>query len=186
VDRYYIENFLAREAESIRGRCLEVMNRDYTRRFGGDRVESSEVIDINPNNAKATIIGDLTDAATLQANHYDCFILTQTLPVIHDVRSVVRHCYNAVKPGGTLLITAPCLCRYSPHPEDHWRFTDRSLARLITDNTEGADLAIESQGNLIASIAFLTGMASEELTPEELDFLDPRFPITVMARVRKS
>lgn len=185
VDRYYIENFLERNAGAIHGRCIEVMTADYTRRFGQDRVTHSDVVDIAAANTSANIIGDLVDPRTLPVETYDCFILTQTLPVIYDGRAVMRNCYAALKPGGTLLVTAPCLCRYSPHPEDFWRLTDRSLARLITDNTDCADFEIEAHGNLVASIAFLVGMASRELTPEELDHRDTRFPIMVAARLRK-
>lgn len=185
VDRYYIENFLERNAGAIHGRCIEVMTADYTRRFGQDRVTHSDVIDIAAANTSANIIGDLVDPFTLPIETYDCFILTQTLPVIYDGRAVMRNCYAALKPGGTLLVTAPCLCRYSPHPEDFWRLTDRSLARLITDNTDCVDFEIEAHGNLVASIAFLVGMASCELTPEELDHRDARFPIMVAARLRK-
>lgn len=186
VDRYYIENFLARHSSAIGGRCIEVMNSDYTRRFGQDRVTHSDVVDINANNAKANIIGDLVDPDTLPAGQYDCFILTQTLSVIYDGRAVMRNCYAALKPGGTMLVTAACMCRYSPHPEDFWRLTDRSLTRLITDNTDCADFEVEAHGNLVTSTAFLMGMASEELTREELDLRDFRFPIVVAARLRKT
>lgn len=185
VDRYYIENFLARHSGTIGGRCIEVMNSDYTRRFGQERVTHSDIVDINPNNAKANIIGDLLDPATLSANYYDCFILTQTLSVIYDGRAVMRNCYAALKPGGTLLVTAATMCRYSPHPEDFWRLTDRSLTRLITDNTDCEDFEVEAHGNLVTSMAFLMGMASEELTQDELDHRDFRFPIVVAARLRK-
>jgi hypothetical protein len=185
IDRYYIENFLASHADLVQGRCIEVMSADYIRRFGGDRVSLCDVVDINPHNARANIFGDLVDPSTLRPDFYDCFILTQTLPVIYDGRALIRNCYAALKPGGTMLVTAPCLCRYSPHPEDYWRLTDRSLTRLIADNTDCDDFEVEAHGNLVASIAFMMGMASVELTQEELDFQDARFPIMVAARVRK-
>lgn len=185
VDRYYIENFLVRHSGIVQGRCIEVMSADYIRRFGQDRVTHCDVVDINPNNMRANIFGDLVDPNTLVADHYDCFILTQTLPHIYDGRALMRNCYAALKPGGTMLVTAPCICRYSPHPEDFWRLTDCSLRRLITENTDCEDFEVEVHGNLIASIGFLMGMAAQELTPEELDFKDIRFPVAVAARLRK-
>jgi hypothetical protein len=185
VDRYYIENFLARHSGAIGGSCLEVMNSNYTHRFGQDRITHSDVVDIDSKNTKANIVGDLIDPSTLPANRYDCFILTQTLSVIYDGRAVMRNCYAALKPGGTMLVTAACMCRYSPHPEDFWRLTDRSLTRLITENTDCEDFEVEAHGNLITSMAFLMGMASEELSQEELDHQDFRFPIVVTARLRK-
>lgn len=185
VDRYYIENFLHRHSGDIGGRCVEVMNANYTIRFGQDRVSCADVIDIDPNNDKANIIGDLLEPGTLGANSYDCFILTQTLNYIYDGRTALRNSYAALKPGGTILVTAACVCRYSPHPEDFWRLTDRSLERLITDNTDCEDFEVESHGNLVASMAFLMGLSSAELLQEELDHQDSRFPIVVCARLRK-
>lgn len=185
IDRHYIEQFLDRSRQDIRGRCIEVMNGDYTRRFGGDRVLEIDVVDIRAANPHANIIGDLADPGTLRRDHYDCFVLTQTLPVIYDCSAVVRNCYNALRPGGTLLVTAPCLCRYSPHPVDYWRFTDSSLGRLLSDNTDCVDLEVGMHGNLIASVGFLHGLAAAELQAEELAAQDPRFPIVVTARCRK-
>jgi SAM-dependent methyltransferase len=185
VDRYYISQFLARQSEAIQGRCIELMNSDYTVRHGQARVSQADVLDINPLNAKATIVGDLTRPGLLESASYDCFILTQVLNVIYDVRAVMRNCYDALKPGGSLLVTAPCMCRYSPHPEDFWRFTDRSLARLIGDSTDCEDFEVEVHGNLVASMAFLMGLAADELAPAELEHRDPRFPILVAARLRK-
>jgi hypothetical protein len=185
IDRYYIEKFLAANAPLIRGDCIEVLSRDYTNRFGSDRVTQSDVLDIDPENGRATIVGDLTNPATLRVDAYDCFVLTQTLPVIYDARAALANAYSATKPGGALLITVPALCRYSPHPMDYWRFTRSSLTKLIGEATDASDYVVEDRGNLIASLAFLIGASCRELTPGELDFYDQRFPIIVTARVVK-
>jgi len=185
IDRYYIENFLARHADSIRGHCLELMNPDYTHGFGKERITQADVLDINPRNPQATIVGDLLDFATLSPGTYDCIILTQTLQVLFQPGLALRHCYSALRPGGVMLVTVPCFCRYSPHPVDYWRFTASSLSRLIEENTDGINLEIASHGNLIASMGFLQGMASAEFRPEELDLQDDRFPIVATAKLRK-
>ena len=185
IDRYFIENFLQKHANDVKGCCLEVMNDKYIRKFGGDRVTASEVLDIDSNNRKATIVGDLTNPSTLSPNTFDCFIMTQTLPVIYDGNAVIRNSYSAIKPGGVLLMTAPALCRYSPHPLDFWRFTDKSLERLIIENTNAREYEIEKHGNLICSIGFLIGAASQELQPAELDYNDSRFPIVIACRLVK-
>jgi SAM-dependent methyltransferase len=185
VDRYYIETFLAKHAADIHGRCLEVMTPAYVERFGGDRVTEVDVIDIDPHNAFATITGDLTVPGLLADNHYDCFVMTQTLPVIYDGRALVRQAYSCLRPGGILLVTAPTLCRYSPHPEDHWRLTDRSLRRLLEDETDGEITEVDLHGNLVACIGFLTGLATADLSEAELTHFDNRFPVVVSARLRK-
>ena len=47
------------------GACLEVMNADYTHRFGSSRVTSSDVLDVNPANTAATVVADLGEPASL-------------------------------------------------------------------------------------------------------------------------
>jgi hypothetical protein len=46
TDRYYIESFLARQAGAIRGHALEVADNSYTRKYGGGRVTTSDVLDL--------------------------------------------------------------------------------------------------------------------------------------------
>src|ERR1041384_1893415 len=43
VDRYYVEKFLERHAEDIRGRVLEIGDDRYTKKFGASRVIGSDV-----------------------------------------------------------------------------------------------------------------------------------------------
>src|SRR5215204_2652412 len=62
TDRYYIENFLARQAGDIRGHVLEVADNSYTRKYGGAHVTISDVLDLREDNPQATIVADLTSA----------------------------------------------------------------------------------------------------------------------------
>jgi hypothetical protein len=41
---------------------------------------------------------------------------------------------------------------------------------------------VSAYGNVLAAIAFLTGMAAEELSSEELDHLDEEYPVIVAVR----
>jgi hypothetical protein len=54
---------------------------------------------------------------------------------------------------------------------EYWRFTTDSLQRLF-DPVFGADLEIESFGNVMAATAFLQGIALEDLP--DLSLLDAR------------
>src|SRR5262245_54291746 len=60
VDRYYIEQFLSRHSQLIRGRVLEVGDRGYTKRFGGERVSHSDVLNVRAGIPGTTIVADLT------------------------------------------------------------------------------------------------------------------------------
>jgi hypothetical protein len=41
-------------------------------------------------------------------------------------------------------------------------------------------------GNVLASIAFLEGLASEELRAAELDYRDPLYPLLICVRATKA
>jgi hypothetical protein len=47
VDRYYIERFLAKNADDIRGRVLEIADNTYTLRFGGAQVRQSDILHVD-------------------------------------------------------------------------------------------------------------------------------------------
>jgi SAM-dependent methyltransferase len=113
LDRYYIHGFLERHRSDVRGHVLEIKDRGYTTSYGGDRVEVSDVLDIDPANDCATIVADLTNADAIRENTYDCIILTQTLGLIRDVAAAIREVHRILKPGGVVLCTLPAAGRIS-------------------------------------------------------------------------
>ncbi len=185
IDRYYIERFLEREQSAIRGRVLEVLDADYTRRFGRG-VEKSDVLDIDPENSAASFIADLAAADAIPAGSFDCFILTQTLQYIYDVRSAIEHVHRVLAPGGTVLCTLPSTSRIARRylESEYWRFTAASARSLFAASFGDEKVRVEPHGSVLTSIAFLAGMAAEELSRQELETTDPFFPllITVMAQ----
>jgi hypothetical protein len=46
LDRRYIEDFLSRNADDIKGRVFEVADNAYTIQFGGTRVTQSDILHI--------------------------------------------------------------------------------------------------------------------------------------------
>ncbi len=182
IDRWYIERFLESCREDVRGDAIEVKSADLVRRYGSD-LRRVEVLDIDKSNAKATVIGDLAGEPFVAAESFDCFVLTQTLHYVFDLESAVRNAHRVLRPGGVLLVTVPALSRLSHELEldDFWRFTSASLRRLLTP-TFGPEVQIAARGNLVSSIAFLTGLSAGELTERELAEDDLRFPVLVTAR----
>ena len=90
---------------------LEGQENDYTRRFGGAQVERSDVLDLDINNARATVIGDLRGLDHVASATCYRIILTQTLHVIDEVPAAIRECYRLLKDDGVLLATVPCASR---------------------------------------------------------------------------
>ena len=136
ADRPIIERYLAAHASDIRGAVLEVQENDYTRRFGGARVERSDVLDLDIDNSRATMIGDLRALDHVASDTYDCIILTQTLHVIDEMPAVIRECHRLLKDDGVLLATVPCASRvcleYGPDA-DYWRLTEAGVRRLFAE-----------------------------------------------------
>ena len=188
IDRYYIENFLARQAEDIRGRVLEIGDNSYTREYGGSRVTTSDVLHITEGNPQATIVADLADAAHVPSDAFDCIILTQTLHLIYEVRSAIRTLHRILKPGGILLATFPGISQISEDEwGDHWywAFTVASARRLFEEAFPADNLRIEAHGNVLAAISFLHGLAAEELSQKELNYRDPSYQLLITLRAVK-
>ncbi len=132
IDRYYIEKFLLENAALVQGRVLEVGDAAYTQRFGRGHVASSDVLHAVAGNSEANLVGDLCTGEGIPKDTYDCIILTQTLPFIYDLKGAVAATRDALKPGGTLLVTLPGICQISRYDMerwgDYWRFTDLAPA----------------------------------------------------------
>ena len=189
LDRYYIESFLDRNRNDVRGRVLEVKDAGYTRRFGDSRVTGSDVLDIDVENRQATVLADLTQANGIADDTYDCFVLTQVLGLIYDVSAAVATAYRILKPGGVLLCTVPAAGRISYEGSgldgDYWRFTEASIRRLFAEAFPIDGFEVTGFGNVLATAAFLYGLAPHELARDELDSTDPFFPLVYGIRATK-
>ncbi len=188
VDRYYIARFLDRRREDIRGHVLEVKEATYTQTYGS-RVDALDIVDIATDNSAANVVADLSEIGSLPPARYDCFVLTQTIHIIYGVREVLQNAYGALKPGGVLLATLPCVSRldYESGLEgDFWRFTPASARRLFGEVFGDNNVEVEAHGNVLACCGFLLGLAAEEFRREELDHNDPYFPLLLCIRAVKS
>jgi SAM-dependent methyltransferase len=188
IDRCYIDKFMARCADDVRGRVLEIGEATYTRRFGGAHVSVSDVLHVAAGNPEATIIADLSDGAGLPSSAFDCILLIQTLQLIYDVRSAIQTLYRILKPGGVLLATFPGLSQKS-HDEWrdswYWGFTSLSARRLFAEQFPHDGLTIETHGNVLVASAFLYGLAASELTAAELNYRDESYEALITVRAVK-
>lgn len=190
IDRYYIERFLAAHAADIRGRVLEVADNEYTRRYGGDRVTRSDILHDTAGSPRATLVADLAHADHVPSDSFDCIICTQTLQLIYDVQAAIETLHRILKPGGTLLVTVPTITQISradmDRSGDYWRFTSAAVKRLFSDRFPGGSVSVEAHGNVLAAIAFLHGLATDELKRSELDHMDPDYEMLVTVRAVKA
>jgi len=186
IDRYYIEGFLAQNANDIRGRVLEAGETRYTRRFGGARVERSDVLGIEVTSPHLILAGDVAQQGTLPEEAFDCVIVTHALQYVFDTRAAVATLYRALKSGGVLLVTAPGVFQ-SEHTTRtwYWTFTTATVRRLLEEQFGPDATTVQAHGNAFAAVALLYHVAAEELDVADLTVDHPNYPIVVTARVIK-
>jgi len=188
IDRYYIEEFLDQNKKHIQGDCLEIEDNNYTLKYGEQRVKKSDILDINHVNRRATIYGDLRKLNNVSNNSYDCIILTQVLQYIDDCESAVEECYRILKPRGVLLATFPSIGRVdcaAGVDGDFWRFTTASANYIFSKFFLKINLEIKAWGNVLVGLGFWVGLAREELTKRELNYLDQNFPCLMTVKAIK-
>jgi hypothetical protein len=186
IDRYFITAFLQEHAADVRGDVMEMSRSGYTRTYGGDRVRSVAVVDIDPDNAQATLRCDLCEADSLPTEAYDCIVFTQTLHLLVELDVALRNLWGALRPGGVLLMTVPALSCSTPIGSDYWRFTPLGLDALLTRTLPAdADIVTNGRGNSIAAAAQIVAASVEDLGAHHLHPHDPAYPVVVEARVAK-
>lgn len=188
IDRVYIAAFLERHAGDITGRILEIASPQYTRQFGSG-VTSVDVLMVEDGNPDATIIADLTYAPHIADDSFDCVIVTQTLQFIYDYRAALATLCRVLRPGGVLLLTVPGITKISTAEDaswgQWWSFTPRSVQRLLDEGFGDHDVTVASFGNVLSAAGFLYGLADRDLTPAELGYHSPAYPVIIGARAVK-
>jgi hypothetical protein len=188
VDRFYIEHFLAAKTKDITGKVVEIAENTYTLKYG-TKVVSSEILHVDNKNKDATIIADLTNTDSVPENIADAFICTQTLNFIYDVRTAIRSIRKMLKTNGKAIITVAGLSQISRFDMDrwgdYWRFTDKSLKSLLSEEFGESNVQIEVLGNVYGATMLLHGIALEEVNISKLAVKDHNYQVIIGAVVTK-
>lgn len=189
IERHYIEEFLARHADDIRGRVLEMGDATYIRKFG-TAVTREEVMSYVEGNPNATIVADLTDAPHIPDNSFDCIIITQTLQMIFEVDKAIATLARILKPGGVVLCTSHGMTRVARREGvddwgEYWHFTTQSKRRLFHAHFPRENVTVSTVGNVFTCICNLHGLAASEVDAAELATHDPNYEMLVLVRAVK-
>jgi SAM-dependent methyltransferase len=189
IERYYIERFLDRCRLDIRGRAMEFGDTMYLDKFGDNRPHRKDAFSVVAATG-VTIVGDLLGAAPLPTDAFDCIVCTQTLQMIYDMPAAIRRLHSMLAPGGVLLLTSHGISKIGRHlGTDHWgeywRITQEGARALFRENFRGT-AEVAGCGNVLAAICALEGLASSELSPEELNHADRDFDVIVTVRAVKA
>jgi len=189
IERYYIEKFLGKYSDDIKGRALELGDDFYISKFGGEKVSQTDILSV-VEAPGVTLVADLTDAEHIPSDIFDCIIFTQSIQMIYDMKAALRTLYRILKPGGVLLLTTHGTSKIGRHLGrddwgEYWHLTDMSTQKLFDDTFSEADVSVESYGNVLTAMCALHGLASEELREDELDYHDRDFQVIVTVRAVK-
>lgn len=183
IDRHFIARFLERRSERIRGRVLEVGDREYTTRFGGDRVSESDVLVPPPGGPAATVVADLMDSGSLPIETFDCILLTQVLQFVPDMPAAILNVNAALRPGGSVLATFTGISQISRFDMDRWgdwwRVTSLSAHALFARAFPAEGIDLTTHGNVKLAAAFLHGLSAEEMRPVDLEYADPDYELVI-------
>ena len=195
IVRYYHENFLQRHRGDLRGRCLEIGDTRTIRRLAEPGMITAEALDVTAHNGEVTVVADLSRADHVAANQFDCFLNQFTMTVVYDVEAALYHSVRIVRPGGVLLVNFGCIDYYlhagldmgtgKPLYMYNW-FTPIQIDDLMHRlGLTKYDYEMTVYGNLLTRIAFQLNMSADELTPRELDTVDPGHPVLACVRIQK-
>jgi glycosyltransferase involved in cell wall biosynthesis len=189
IDRHYIELFLERQSDRIAGRVLEIGDDSYSKAYGGSRITQQDVLHVMDVGPPVTLVGDLTVPGTLPGTAFDCMIITQTLQLIFDMDLAVKALYDALRPGGTALVTVPGIT-----PADrgiwkdvwYWSFTANAAFKLFARRFGAQNVHIECFGNVYAATAFIQGLCTLDVDTRKLEPVDEALTVIVAVRATKA
>ena len=64
--------------------------------------------------------------------------------------------------------------------------TENGWRELLERVWPGQEVEVQTHGNCVSAVASILGLAQEELTPQELNRHDPRFPVLISIKGRKT
>ena len=99
----------------------------------------------------ADYVGTVEDTKLGEAT-FDLVLCTQVIEHCDDPKQAMAEIRRILKPSGYLIVSAPHVWFYHPHPHDHWRFTQEGLVRLCRDaGLEPVELL--GQGGTVLTVA---------------------------------
>ena len=186
TNRYFYKKFLEEHRADIVGDVLEIKEDYYASELASGPIKLT-IADIKADNPLINLCADLAVPGSLPTEAYDCALITGVLQFVSDLDAAFQNLYASLRPGGVALIIVPTVARVDTEDfeYDRWRLTPTGLATVADRACAGAQVTTKGYGNILAVVAFLYGIAAEELSREELDFDDPVYPLIACAVLRK-
>jgi SAM-dependent methyltransferase len=95
----------------------------------------------------------------LPSDTFDVVLCTQVIEHCMNPWRALTEASRILKPGGSLIVTAPHVWFYHPHPTDHWRFTQEGMVRLCKDAGLTPSMLLSQGGSLLTLFQILNFLA---------------------------
>ncbi|MGP0128476.1 MAG: methyltransferase domain-containing protein [cyanobacterium endosymbiont of Rhopalodia musculus] len=175
IDRYYLSQFIEEIRGEIQGKILEIggtpKDRDF---YEVNSQDSYQVLNLEPG-LGIDIVGDVHDPSVIEPESVDSVIIFNVLEHCYAPWIAVQNIYKWLKIGGKCFAMVPNAVRIHGTPVDYWRPLPDGMKYLFKDFSEQK---LYIYGNLIALIASYHGIATEELSSEEINNCNPDYPVT--------
>lgn len=182
VDRYYLDQFITQIRENVRGETLEVGGRSANKEFYRfSRCESYRTMDLSTESG-AELAADVHKSRAWKRSQFDTILAFNVLEHCARPWLVVENIHRWLRRGGMFYGIVPLAQRVHRDPRDYWRFMPDAL-NMMLEVFERVE--IKTLGNVKACIASLAGIAAEELSAEELNRVDPNFPVVACISAEK-
>ncbi|MFZ0760267.1 MAG: class I SAM-dependent methyltransferase [Candidatus Sulfotelmatobacter sp.] len=124
----------------------------YAEYFSG-RVLWHFVVDIEPG-ASVDIVGDARSLPVADGS-VDVVLCTQVIEHIPEPVPVLQEIFRVLRPGGTLILSAPAIFPQHGSPGDYWRYMPQGLAWLLQDFRT---LEIQGETGTVGSLFLVLNM----------------------------
>ena len=125
----------------------------------------------------------------LPSESFDLVLCTQVIEHCMNPWRALAEARRVLKPAGALIVSAPHVWFYHPHPTDHWRFTQEGMVRLCKDAGLEPTVLLAQGGSILTlfqvmnflaygvlgragaplyAVSNLLGSAADRLAPNEL------------------
>lgn len=126
--------------------------------------QSYRSIDIEPRSSEIDFVGDV-QALGFGNSTFDTIFCSQVLEHLPEPWRAISEFHRVLRPGGTLILSAPHLSYLHNEPGDYYRFTHHGLRHLL-ERGGFKVVEMEPSGGLIAFAGHILSTAAIALTCE--------------------
>ena len=112
-----------------------------------ESVRRYDTLDREARSQGVTYVGDAEDMRMVPGASYDSAVCLQVLEHVPHPARAMAEIHRVLKPGGTLIVSAPHLSRLHEQPRDFYRYTEHGL-RVLLDEAGFADVKVQPYGGI--------------------------------------